>query len=146
MAEERVERAMSVAAPCDEQKKMGAEAPIQTVLPESASILPALSKIFELPPLAIELLLVPIDLLILLRRLVITALQLVTDQRAGAESQSRADDSARAWMTHCRADDTARRRASERADAGTFFAGGQRTARAPGDQCACQPNDGHATG
>src|SRR5512146_1229239 len=102
----------------------------------SRLILGITAQIFDVAPLALDILLISVNLLILIGRLILTALQLVADQRAGAETQCRADRRAGRRMAHCRPDDTAGRSASQRADAGAFFPGGQRSPRAPGNQCS----------
>jgi hypothetical protein len=58
---------------------------------------------------------------------------LIADQRPGAESERAADRSTGSGAAHSRADDSARRGASQGANSGTFLAGCQFTASAPGE-------------
>jgi hypothetical protein len=73
---------------------------------------------------AIDLVLVTIDLLLLLIVGVLLALQLVTDQRTGAQSESAADRRSGTRMTDRRADEATSRRAAERTNSGALFARG----------------------
>jgi hypothetical protein len=84
--------------------------------------------LFELGSLALDFPLVALDLLILFRRLVVTALQLVTHERARPESKDGSDGRPRARVTDRGSDDAARRCAAQSADTSSLFTGGQRSA------------------
>jgi hypothetical protein len=80
--------------------------------------------------LAIELHLIAIDLLLLAVIGYLVALQLITDQCAGAQTERTTDGSARARVTDRGADDATCRRAAKRTYASAFFTGTERAARA----------------
>jgi hypothetical protein len=94
----------------------------------------ASSQLFELEALPLQLKLIPLNLHILVCRLSLAALQLVADQRAGAEPQDTADRRARARMAHRGTNDAPCCRAAESADPGAFFPGSQAPPRAAGDK------------
>jgi hypothetical protein len=68
--------------------------------------------------------LISVDLLLLLVVRVLLTLQLVTDQSAGAKAKAAADGRAYAGTTNGCPDQATRRRATEGADAGSFFTRG----------------------
>ncbi len=109
-----------------EPKKMGGRCP-PSLKPYAnwLLILARASQILELAALALEFELVLIDLLVVLRGLIVSSLQLIADQRARAEAQQSTDCSARARMTHRGTDNAACRRAAESTDTRAFFSGGQ---------------------
>jgi hypothetical protein len=104
-------------------------------------ILPALPEVFKLAPLALDLLLIAVDRLILLRRLVIPALELIADQSTGTETQRGTDGSACARMADGRTDDTTCGCTTESADARALFPRSQRAARTPNYQRARQTDN-----
>jgi hypothetical protein len=65
--------------------------------------------------------LVSLNLLVLAKILIFLTLYLVADQRARAEPKATANRCSGRGMSNRSANETARSRASERADAGTFF-------------------------
>jgi hypothetical protein len=78
--------------------------------------------------LAVQLGLITVDLLLLAVVGVLSALQLVTDQSASAQSESATDRRAGGGVTHCGTDNAARGGAAKGADTGAFFPCAQRPA------------------
>jgi hypothetical protein len=93
-----------------EPKKKGGQMPPPSLKPYAnwLLILALASQLLEFAALALELKLVLIDLLVVLRGLIVSSLQLITNQSARAEAQQSTDCSARARMAHSRTDDTTR--------------------------------------
>ena len=117
------------------RKKKGADAPFgRKSVRNFRLVFGPSSQIFEFTALALELLLVLIDLLVLVISGIFPSLQLIADQCARAQTQCRADRCARARMAYRRADKTAGRGAAKRADPGTLLTSGQRPARATRQQ------------
>jgi hypothetical protein len=90
------------------------------------SIFSLLFESFQVASLAFELSLIRVDLPLLIGLPVLLTLKLISDQRAGTQTDRPANGSARTGMANRGADNTSYGCASESADTGAFFAGAQR--------------------
>jgi hypothetical protein len=77
---------------------------------------------FKFPALTVQLRLIAINLALLVGLLDLLALELVADQRAGAQAKGAADRRARARMTHRRANDAAGSGAAQGTDTRALLA------------------------
>jgi hypothetical protein len=87
-------------------------------------ILSTAINLFEFGALPLNFPLVALNLLILFCRLIVTALELVTNERARPESKHGTNGGPRAGVTNRGSDDAARRCTAQSADAGSLFTGG----------------------
>jgi hypothetical protein len=87
------------------------------------SLLPA--EFLKFSPLALEFGLIALDLTLLLRLSILLSLELISDQRPGAQSKEAAHRRPRAGMPGCRANDAARGGSAQRANPGALFTGCQ---------------------
>jgi hypothetical protein len=82
------------------------------------------AQIFQFVALPFDLTLISLDLVILLRRLVFTPLQLIADQRPCSQAENRPDRRACSRMPNRGTNDPAGGCSAQRADTRAFLSGG----------------------
>ena len=81
--------------------------------------------------MALDLELISLDLLILHAGLVFPPLELIADERSGAQTKEPSDGGAGRWMTHGGTDDSTGGGAAKSADARALFTSRESASRAP---------------
>ena len=96
------------------------------------------AQFFKFGPLALDLQLISLDLLILLYGLVVPPLELIADERSGAQTEQPSDGSAGARMTYGGTNDSTGCGAAKSTDARALLTSRESASRAPCHQRARQ--------